>query len=177
MPNLWHIICSLYVVSNFAQATVTWRRMASFTVASADGPGWWNHKTVLRTTKVKARRSMARPRGVRRGRPYTGLLNEDGSRDRVSDYATLTVRLPQRTRALISAFGDLEDRPTWRVIDQVFRAYLNLLEDREPERYAWVTQRYRQRMGAEQSADTAAAEARVSNASGEARVDDETDGA
>jgi hypothetical protein len=59
-----------------------------------------------------------KPRG-RTGRPPTGLAPGE----KVSQYHQLTIRVPDRDVALLTALAGVLSRPRWRVISDALRAY------------------------------------------------------
>lgn len=68
------------------------------------------------TTKASpARRS-------RGGRPPSGPAGE-----RVSEYPTLTVRLPQATKDALTSLSALRRLPVWKMLDTAVCAYLETL--------------------------------------------------
>ena len=62
----------------------------------------------------------------RLGRPPSGA--EGG---RVSDYQQVSLRLPERTKALLEAIAGMTALPTWRVIDEALAAYVRQLPNDE----------------------------------------------
>ena len=61
-------------------------------------------------------------RRPRIGRPPSGPAGE-----RVSEYPTLTVRLPQTTKDALMNLSALRRMPMWQMLDLTIRAYLKTL--------------------------------------------------
>jgi predicted DNA-binding protein len=75
-------------------------------------------------------------RTPRLGRPPAGSRGE-----RVSDYTQLSLRLPERTRALLDAISGMTGAPSWRVIEQALEAYVQRLPEEERRLLQGVQQR------------------------------------
>lgn len=63
----------------------------------------------------------------RRGRPRQGVRPGE----RVRDYATVTLRLPEDTRALLKAVGSHLERPLWQTIRHITVCFVRELPGRE----------------------------------------------
>lgn len=63
----------------------------------------------------------------RRGRPRQGVRPGE----RVRDYATVTLRLPADTRALLRALGSHLERPLWQTIRHLTVCFVRELPSRE----------------------------------------------
>lgn len=77
-----------------------------------------------------------------RGRPRQGVRPGE----RVRDYATVTLRLPADTRALLKAVGSHLERPLWQTIRHLTVCFVRELPGRERRR---VVAKARRREGAE----------------------------
>lgn len=69
----------------------------------------------------KPSRSVSR-QGAGRGRPPSGPAGE-----RVSEYPTLTVRLPRVTKDALTSLSALRRVPVWKLLDLAVRAYVDAL--------------------------------------------------
>lgn len=63
-----------------------------------------------------------KPRRPRAGRPPSGPAGE-----RVSEYPTLTVRLPRPTKDALTSLSALRRVPVWKMLDTAVRAYIEML--------------------------------------------------
>ncbi len=71
-------------------------------------------------TIIMSKASTARP--GRTGRPPSGPAGE-----RVSEYPTLTVRLPRATKDALRSLCALRRVPVWKMLDTAVRAYIDTL--------------------------------------------------
>jgi hypothetical protein len=73
------------------------------------------------------------------GRPRAGLTRDGAEADRVRDYRTFTVRLPDDVRVLLQAVAKVLNKPMWRTIDEIVCFYVkNHLKVDEHADYARV---------------------------------------
>jgi hypothetical protein len=88
----------------------------------------------MRHTKDK--KDAAPPPPPKSGRPAEGA---DG--DRVSDYQQISLRLPERTKALLDAIAGMTGLSTWRVIEDALAAYVRQLPNDEQKILTAVRER------------------------------------
>src|SRR5262249_725020 len=86
---------------------------------------------------MAATRSAKPKRSV--GRPRAGLKRDAAVVDRVRDYRTFTVRLPEELRAYLEAIATLLNKPMWRTVYEVVYFYVeNRLKRDLPSDYGRV---------------------------------------
>ena len=58
------------------------------------------------------------------GRPRAGFTRDGAEADRVRDYRTFTVRLPDDVRVFLQAVAKVLNKPMWRTIDEIVYFYV-----------------------------------------------------
>ena len=68
---------------------------------------------------------LKQPRGVPRRRIGAGRPPSGPAGERVSEYPTLTVRLPRATKDALTSLSALRRVPVWKLLDLAVRAYVD----------------------------------------------------
>lgn len=72
----------------------------------------------------------------RRGRPTSGIAGS-----RASDYPSLTIRLPEDTKATLEALSAMRREPIWRVLRAAIEDHLNAIPDADRRLAATMVRR------------------------------------
>lgn len=84
---------------------------------------------------------MGNTKSTKGGRPRPGRPPAGARGERVSDYAQITIRLPEGTKALLDAITGMTGLPAWRVLEEALEAYVRQLPDDEQRVLSGVRRR------------------------------------